>query len=58
MIIGREGKERRRRKEEKEVRTCFSCGVAMKMVCTSRRMSSSASRRSHSSKMKCFTWGR
>ena len=27
----------------------------MKMVCTSRRMSSSASKRSHSSKMKCFT---
>ena len=41
-----------------QYRTCFSCGVAMKMVCTSLRMSSSASRRSHSSRMKCFTFER
>ena len=35
--------------------TCFSWGVAMKIVWTSLRISNSARSLSHSSRMKCFT---
>ena len=36
--------------------TCFSCGVLLKISCTSARMSSFSSILSHSSRMKCLTF--
>ncbi len=42
----------------KALHTCLSGGVALKMFCTSLRMSTSASSRSHSSSTKCFTYNR